>query len=213
MHSPQSSLGVAAASVLALCAAAWLLGRRRQKAVAATVTPLRSWPQGVEVRPSLIENAGEGLFAARCFAKGDVLGEYRGVVVSMMQRLKRDDDDTDYMMGGWGMNTFVDAKDCYEAAGRYVNHAFDPAQRNAYFQRHADEPWALLVATREIAAGEEIYASYSDDYWRARGIDPNTGLPAPPDGEIMEQLRIMKELRARARAPERAGTRGPLLLS
>ena len=73
------------------------------------------------------------------------------------------------------MNAFVDAKDCYEAAGRYVNHAFDPAQRNAHFQRHPEEHWALLIASREIEPDEEIYASYSDDYWRSRGIDPKTG--------------------------------------
>ena len=35
---------------------------------------------------------------------------------------------------------------------------------------------AALVATRAIRRGEEIYASYGEGYWRARGIDPATGL-------------------------------------
>lgn len=41
---------------------------------------------------------------------------------------------------------------------------------------------ATLIATRRIRAGEEIYASYGDTYWTARGIDPETGEPAKPSG-------------------------------
>ena len=93
----RTELVAAALAICATLAYAWLRQQRRPRPAA---TPQRRrWPQGVEVRKSLIDNAGDGLFAVKLFAKGDVLGEYRGVVVSMMQRLKRDDDDTDYMMG------------------------------------------------------------------------------------------------------------------
>ena len=47
----------------------------------------RRWPQDVEVRPSLIAGAGDGLFALRDFESGEVLGEYRGQVLSFMEML------------------------------------------------------------------------------------------------------------------------------
>ena len=37
-----------------------------------------------------------------------------------------------------------------------------------------------LTQTLALAqAGEEIYASYGESYWKARGIDPETGKPLP----------------------------------
>jgi len=31
------------------------------------------------------------------------------------------------------------------------------------------------MATRRIQRGEEVYVSYGETYWRARGVDPDTG--------------------------------------
>ena len=67
---------------------------------------------------------------------------------------------TAYVMGGFGVNSFVDASKSYDAAARYVNDNFDPGRLNARFDRRPAEYRALLVATRDIAPGEEIYASY-----------------------------------------------------
>jgi hypothetical protein len=165
----------------------------------------RSWPTGVAVRASLVSGAGDGLFALRTFSRGECMGEYRGKVLSLIARLKRDDHD--YTMG-FGLNTYVDATDSLDAAGRYVNHHFDAAKINARFRRVPGEKFAELLAARDISAGEEIHASYGDEYWIARGVCPRTGLPAPPpDAETAEDLRVLRELKARARAP---GPRGPL---
>ena len=84
------ALGVAVVAV----AVPWLWLRRRARKV------LRRWPQGVEVRRSKIPNAGDGLFAARTFAKGELIGEYRGRVLSLLQAHKL--EDRDYLMGGFG---------------------------------------------------------------------------------------------------------------
>ena len=48
---------------------------------------------------------------------------------------------------------------------------------------------------------------YGDDYWKARGIDPATGNPAPPEGEVAESLKLLEKLRERARKqPSKANT-------
>ena len=70
--------------------------------------PTRRWPAlGVEVRRSRIPNSGDGLFAARDFAAGELLGEYRGRVLSLLQATRL--QDRDYLMGGFGINAHVDA--------------------------------------------------------------------------------------------------------
>lgn len=87
-----------------------------------------------------------------------------------------------------------------------MNDNFDPACLNATFEKdkakanarpspnhhpcpsdatsaplpHPCQKRAVLVATRAIGRGEELYASYGEGYWRARGIDPATGKPLPP---------------------------------
>ena len=90
------------ASVLTLGAAAvvllpLLILRRRRRSAAAVK---RSWPNGVEVRPSMVPAAGDGLFASRDFAEGELLGEYRGRVLSLVQAHKL--ENRDYLMGGFG---------------------------------------------------------------------------------------------------------------
>ena len=57
----------------------------------------------------------------------------------------------------------------------------------------------MCQAIRPTRAGEEIYVHYGDDYWKARGIDPATGNPAPPEGEVAENLKLLEKLRERAR--------------
>ena len=160
---------------------AWLLlYRRRRRLLPALFDAVkREWPDlGVEVRTSRIPNSGDGLFAARDFAAGAPLGEYRGRVLSLLQATRL--QDRDYLMGGFGINAHVDARFALDAPGRYVNDHFDKARLNARFNKDKGKRRALLVATRPIRRGEEIYASYGEGYWRSRGIDPDSGRPLPP---------------------------------
>ena len=133
----------------------------------------RRWTHGVEVRPSLITGAGDGLFAARDFAKGEALGDYYGRVLSLLQAYQL--EDRDYLMGGFGINAHVDAKFALDSPARYVNDNFDPSMLNAHFEKDKERRRARLIASRCIRAGEEVYASYGESYWRARKIDPRTG--------------------------------------
>merc|ERR1719382_1390671 len=83
-----------------------LIWWRRSRALL-RATPRREWPNGVEVRPSCIAGAGDGLFVNRRFEAGmrcycyyaesphswrvvlagEVLGEYRGRVLSLHQAM------------------------------------------------------------------------------------------------------------------------------
>ena len=126
----------------------------------------RSWP-GLEVRASRIPNAGDGLFTTREFAAGEVLGEYYGRVLSLLQVMKL--QNRDYVMGGFGsINVHVDARFALNSPARYVNDNFDTSALNARFDKLKAQRRARLVATRPIKAGEEVYASYGEAYWRAR---------------------------------------------
>ena len=69
----------------------------------------------------------------------------------------------------------MDAKFAYDAPARYVNDNFDPKRINARFDKDKKRRRARLIALRPIARGEEVYASYGETYWRARGIDSTTG--------------------------------------
>lgn len=167
MHVSSHVLLIGVGTLLIAAAVPWLARRAALRRV------VRRWPRGVEVRRSLIKNAGDGLFATRTFFKGEVLGVYRGRVLSLLQAHQL--QDRDYLMGGFGINAHVDARFALNAEGRYVNDNFDTTKLNAEFEKLKAERIANVRATRDIQAGEEIYASYGETYWRARGIDPQTG--------------------------------------
>ena len=76
--------------------------------------------------------------------------------------------DKTYLMGGFGINCHIDAKDHPEVLGRYINDARDPDLQNSKFVKLKSAKKALVVALREIQPGEEIFASYGSVYWRFR---------------------------------------------
>lgn len=92
---PQERVIIGATLGVAIVLGAWLHARRRRRS-----EPKRKWPHGVEVRPSLIPNGGDGLFASCDFEADDVLGEYFGRVLSLLEATKL--EDRDYLMGGFG---------------------------------------------------------------------------------------------------------------
>jgi len=124
-----------------------------------------------------VQGAGEGLFATRVFEAGEALGEYYGQVLSLWQAMNL--DNRDYLMGGFGLNAHVNAHFAVNSPARYVNDNFDSAKLNACFEKNKATRRATLMATQRIQPGEEIYASYGESYWKARGIDPETGRPLP----------------------------------
>ena len=79
------------------------------------------------------------------------------------------------VMGGFGLNAHVDAGPHPGVLARYVNDV-EGAYNVRFVKLGAAKtverpPRALVVALRDVAAGEELYARYGSGYWAARNID------------------------------------------
>ena len=90
---------------------------------------------------------------------------------------------TKLVLGGFGINVHIDAKEYPDSLGRYINDCRNESETNAKFVKLRAEKKALVVATRFIKvcsffeysdsipfqSGSEIYASYGESYWRKHG--------------------------------------------
>lgn len=126
---------------------------------------LRGHATALVVKDSLIANAGRGLFARAPFRCNDLLCVYRGTRLSLKRLLER--SDRAYVMG-LGLNCHIDAGPHLDVLARYINDNFQAEKLNAKFVKLREHEVALVVATRDIAQGEEIYAPYGEGYWRCR---------------------------------------------
>ena len=142
--------------------------RQREKEAAYRVGP--AWRR-LRVAPSTVKGAGEGLFATQAIAANETIGFYRGEVLTLREALQL--KDRDYLMGGFGPNAHVDARNAFAMPGRYVNDAFDASRLNARFDKSKATRSARVVALRDIEEDDEIFASYGRSYWSARGFDVN----------------------------------------
>ena len=109
------------------------------------------------VMPSLIENAGDGLFALKKIAEGTKFCRYKGKLLT--QRPNRPGKYT--VEGPAGMFLRGDRTSSY---GPYANDRMIDHLANAKIVWEGSQ--AYLCATQDIFPGEEVYVSYGDDYWR-----------------------------------------------
>ena len=139
----------------------------------------------VSVRPSLLPNAGLGLFAARAFEADAVVPgcTYGGDALTLMEARRR--EDKAYLMA-LHFNVHVDASDartCLGYLARYVNDAEaelpevtnsvsspgpETKRNNAAFAKDPERRLARLRTTRAVAEGEELTAAYGAQYWRMK---------------------------------------------
>jgi hypothetical protein len=130
-------------------------------------------PELVEVRPSHIPGAGDGLFAKVFIPEGTYIGFYEGDYVTEAEADAIEGKPSDYLF-------FI--PDCandpyYESIAGDVDHYvskvnFGPLEingkptnlQNVDFDLHCEEPYARLVATRDIKAGEELLSDYGPSY-------------------------------------------------
>ena len=140
---------------------------------------------GLEPRPSTVPAAGEGLFATRRFAAGELVCVYRGKRVSLadVNQLSLADGERDYVMGGFGLLWHVDAREAAGVKARYINDTFT-GEHNVRFEKVKGDLAAKAVALRDLRPGEELFARYGEPYWKPRGMpDPyGASAPAAPPG-------------------------------
>lgn len=115
------------------------------------------------VRPSLIPDAGNGLFVTQFCAKGTVLCEYRGTKLSQLQMLRT--VDWTYC-ANYGCEFWIDAREHLKVKARFINENFDPSKRNVEWAYRDGR--IFIEAARDILPGEELYTEYGAEYWKDR---------------------------------------------
>ncbi len=138
--------------------------------VEACVASTRDGP--LRVQPSLIPGAGLGLFTAKDVLAGTVLAgcSYGGDVLTFARARALPPDAKDYVMA-LHFNVHVDAANHPGYLARYINDNLTDGgrHRNVRFVKDPARRSATVMATRDLRAGEELYAEYGDGYWRRRG--------------------------------------------
>jgi uncharacterized protein len=120
------------------------------------------------VKESQIPKSGKGLFTTTPIPKGAKVIEYKGEIIDWKEYVKRVAEDKD------GYLFFINKKRCIDAfstpkfKARYANDAAGLSRvkglkNNALYEIENEQ--CFIVAARNIEAGEEIFVSYSKDYW------------------------------------------------
>lgn len=118
------------------------------------------------VKDSQIPNAGKGLYTTVDIKKGERIIEYKGKVTSWK--------DADHMGGD---NPFIfyvnddhviDGSKNKKSYAKYANDArgltrIKGLKNNSEFEE--DDVRVYIIATKNIAAGEEVFVDYGPDYW------------------------------------------------
>uniref|UniRef100_A0A6B2L7K5 SET domain-containing protein n=1 Tax=Arcella intermedia TaxID=1963864 RepID=A0A6B2L7K5_9EUKA len=103
------------------------------------------------------EVVGFGVYAKKDFKEGDFIVRYGGFIGK-----EREDEDTSYRMTSGLEGVVLDSK-LYRNLGGFVNHSKHPnAEATCIFTKGVEQ--AIVIATRPIAAGEQIFLDYSECY-------------------------------------------------
>jgi uncharacterized protein len=128
---------------------------------------------GARIKPSLVPNAGKGLFATRDFKKGEIIGNYTGDIV----RVDQVSNDANLPRSAYILELTetlgIDAARTNTAEGRMVNDARKSGfKNNVRFSANQRNKTAKLIALRNIKKGEEFLVSYGRNYWPQQ-LKPN----------------------------------------
>lgn len=120
------------------------------------------------VKTSQLPNSGKGLFTSKAIKKGTKIIEYKGEIIDWKEYEKRVEKDED------GYLFFINKKHCIDAfhtpqhKARFANDAAGLGRvkgltNNSVYE--IEDNKCFIVATKDIAAGGEIFVSYSKEYW------------------------------------------------
>ncbi|CAF0858841.1 unnamed protein product [Adineta ricciae] len=116
----------------------------------------------LEVKPSQIPGAGSGLYTRNPIAKDSCVCVYTGQVLRTIDAIRL--EDKTYLMR-LGPQVYVNPHDDNSMLGRYINDPRNRLLHNVLFDKRPDEQCAYVIAKRDIARGEEIFADYGRWYW------------------------------------------------
>jgi SET domain-containing protein len=119
----------------------------------------------LEIKPSIIPGSGQGLFTKVDIPKGSRIAEYTGRITTWKE-VK--DNWSNVYLYTVKPNHVIDASGSKKVLARYVNDAngltrIKGLTNNSEFFN--DGLRVFIVATKNIAAGEEILSAYGKEYW------------------------------------------------
>lgn len=120
------------------------------------------------VKTSQLPNSGKGLFTTTAIKKGTKVIEYLGEIIDWKEYEKRVERDED------GYLFFINKKNCIDAwntrqhKARFANDAAGLGKvkgltNNAVYEIEKNK--CFIIAKKDIEAGQEIFVSYSKEYW------------------------------------------------
>jgi len=120
------------------------------------------------VKTSKLPKAGKGLFTDKPIKKGKKIIEYKGEIIDWKEYEKRVKDDKDGYLFFINKQRCIDAFSTPEYKARYANDAeglsrVKGLKNNSSYEIFDDK--CFIVSERDIEAGEEIFVSYSKEYW------------------------------------------------
>lgn len=131
----------------------------------------------LEIRPSQIPNAGNGVFVTQPIVQNEIITEYRGNIVEYKQNEQMPSDRCHFIsptlmidsdnVGGM-VNDLVDLRQLtVEEMRNIVDGGNFPKHPNLdYNCAYARvQQKVLIMALRDINVGEELYVNYGRSYW------------------------------------------------
>ena len=132
-------------------------------------------------RPSSEPGAGMGLFVSETegFAKGSRIIEYTGRVLTFKEaRVLR---DRTYLKAV-SLDRHIDGSSAEASVAKFINDSLDKGKINCAFKK--DGGRVFVVATRDLAPGEELFVSYGRAHWIFGGVPAFLGLCIGKEGGV-----------------------------
>ena len=120
------------------------------------------------VKTSSLKNAGKGLFTTKSIKKGTKVIEYRGEIIDWKEYSKRVKEDKDGYLFFINKDRCIDAYSTPGYKARYANDAAGISRTKGLRNNccyHVEDNKCYILAEKDINAGEEIFVSYTKEYW------------------------------------------------
>lgn len=128
-------------------------------------------PHGLEIKQSVIDNIGVGVFTTKDINNGDIIERVRTLQLANRARYQNDEILNNYML-----TDYCSCKECIVHGptvkimmgfGSFYNHQ-DGNTQNCEWMISSSYSFADIVAIRDIKAGEELFLNYGSNYFKLR---------------------------------------------